>query len=80
MLDCVLCVCVCVCVFCCLLLLCRCELLPEPVVEMCKWEYREDGFRGASIPRASLRRVVCPAALHNRSGCLLQEDQAFQEY
>mmetsp|Transcript_13390 Transcript_13390/g.33773 ORF Transcript_13390/g.33773 Transcript_13390/m.33773 type:complete len:96 (-) Transcript_13390:17-304(-) len=57
-----------------------CELLPAPVVDMCKWEFREDGFRGASIPRATLRRVVCPAALHTRSGCLLREDQEFQEY
>ena len=55
----------------------KCEALPAPAVEACKWEFADDGMRGASVPRASLRRIKCPEALHSRSGCLLAEDQAF---
>ena len=54
-----------------------CDDLPWPGREMCKWEFADDGFRGASIPPATLRRIACPAALYSRSGCLLREDQDF---
>ena len=53
-----------------------CEQLPGGmrVVDMCKWDYAQDGLREASLPKSTTRRIKCPEALWKRSGCLLEED------
>lgn len=50
-----------------------CDKLPDSLKAGCYWRF--DWFKDATFPTANFKRVVCPAVLTNRTGCVRTDDR-----
>ena len=57
-----------------------CDGLPEPARSGCRWRFLDNGLRGADNPDVAYRRVQCPKALTDVSGCKLAGGDALPEH
>ncbi|KAL6705517.1 hypothetical protein ACN47E_006634 [Coniothyrium glycines] len=50
-----------------------CNNLPENLKAGCRWRF--DWYKDAAFPSAKFRRVVCPADITNKTGCVRNDDK-----
>ncbi|KAF9698531.1 hypothetical protein EKO04_003867 [Ascochyta lentis] len=54
-----------------------CQNLPSPLQPACRWRF--DWLQDAMFPTANFKRVVCPAELTAKTGCVRSDDKTLAE-